>query len=222
MASASFAEQQASAGKSDEPIVNAVLEAARPERGLRWLDIGCGTGDLLRRIRDEWEPLSLAGVDALPWLDPDLADDVDFHEVSADVADMPVADRVLMVETIEHLEAPWTSLRRAAQLVAPNGWLVVSTPNVATLRHRLDLSVRGQLTSFRPDNEPHLTPALPHVTSRILASEGLQVQEPLYAAADVVPFTGGRHWPEAMRLRFPRPLSISVIVAGSRPASQPS
>jgi len=175
MASASFAEQQASAGKSDEPIVNAVLEAARPERGLRWLDIGCGTGDLLRRIRDEWEPLSLAGVDALPWLDPDLADDVDFHEVSADVADMPVADRVLMVETIEHLEAPWTSLRRAAQLVAPNGWLVVSTPNVATLRHRLDLSVRGQLTSFRPDNEPHLTPALPHVTSRILASEGLQV-----------------------------------------------
>jgi SAM-dependent methyltransferase len=35
-----------------EEIVAGAIAAARPEPGLRWLDIGCGRGDLLRRIRD--------------------------------------------------------------------------------------------------------------------------------------------------------------------------
>ena len=200
--------------------MESALAAAHPELDLRWLDIGCGRGDLLRRIRDKWQPVDLQGVDPIAWLDIDLADDVTFHRVAAEqVDDLHPADRVLLVEVIEHLEAPWSALRHAARLVAPGGRIVVSTPNLATLRHRLELGVRGRLTSFRPGYEPHLSPALPHVTTRILSEEGLYVEAPRFAAADVISLTKGRVWPESLRLRYPSLTSVSVIVSARRGAS---
>ncbi len=216
-----YSEQTASAGTSMGEIVAGAMAASQPARGLRWLDIGCGRGALLREIRDTWEPSSLCGIDAIDWLDEDLEDDVDFRVMPAEQAsELPAADRVLMVEVIEHLEAPWSALRQAAKLVAPGGRLVVTTPNVATLRHRLELGARGRLTSFRPDNQPHLSPALPHVTERILAEEGLAVDSPGFAGADVISLTGGRVWPASVRRRYPALTSISVIVSASSPETR--
>jgi 2-polyprenyl-3-methyl-5-hydroxy-6-metoxy-1,4-benzoquinol methylase len=120
---------------------------------------------------------------------------------------------------IEHLEAPWSALRKAARLVAPAGRIVVSTPNLATLRNRLELGVRGGLTSFRADYQPHISPALPHVTSRILAEEGLTVDAPRFAGADVISFTKGRLWPETLRVRYPALTSVSTVIAAGRPAA---
>jgi len=212
-----YTDQAASGGASMDEIVQGALAASRPAPHLRWLDIGCGRGDLLRKIRDTWEPADLYGIDPIDWLDEDLKDDVNFSSVAAEQADhLPVADRVLLVEVIEHLEAPWSALRQAARLVAPGGRLVVSTPNLATLRHRLELGLRGRLTSFRPDNQPHLSPALPHVTERILGEEGLTLDPPCFAGADVISLTGGRTWPASVRRRYPSLTSISVIVSASR------
>ena len=210
--------QLASGGASNEEIILATLAAARPEPGLRWLDIGCGRGDALRRVRDEWAPSQLRGIDSLDWLDDDLRADVDFEVRPAEeLAGTPAADRVLMIEVIEHLEAPWSALRAAAGALAPGGRIVVSTPNVATLRHRLELARKGTLTSFRPGYDPHLSPALPHVTARILGEEGLLVDEPQYAGADVISFSKGRIWPQSLRRRYPRLGSVSVILAAYRP-----
>jgi 2-polyprenyl-3-methyl-5-hydroxy-6-metoxy-1,4-benzoquinol methylase len=207
----------ASAGVSTDEIVESALEAAHPAPGLRWLDIGCGRGDLLRKIRDEWEPASLCGIDAIDWLDDDLRPDVTFHTMAAEEADeLPVADRVLLVEVIEHLEAPWIALRRAARLVAPGGRIVVSTPNLATLRNRLELGLRGGLTSFRADNQPHLSPALPHVIARVLTEENLAVETPRFAGADAISLTKGRIWPENVRRRYPTLTSVSVIIPAAR------
>jgi SAM-dependent methyltransferase len=212
-----YAEQLDSSGTSVTEIVERALEAARPERGLRWLDIGCGRGDLLRKIRDEWEPAQLWGIDAIDWLDDDLRQDVTFHEVAAERAQgLPIVDRVTMVEVIEHLEAPWSTLRVAAKLVAPGGRIVITTPNLATLRHRLELGLRGRLTSFRPDNQPHISPALPHVTSRILADENLTIEAPRFAAADVISLSKGRLWPERIRTRYPTLTSVSIILSAQR------
>jgi SAM-dependent methyltransferase len=213
----SHSDQLASAGVSISEIVEAALAAAAPEPHLRWLDIGCGRGDLLRRIRDVWQPSELRGIDAIDWLADDLRADVTFSVTAAeDADDLPVADRVMLIEVIEHLEAPWTALRKAARLVAPGGRIVVSTPNLATLRNRLELGVLGRLTSFRPEHEPHISPALPHVTARILAEEGLTVEAPLYAAADVISLSKGRLWPEPVRARWPALTSVSVILSARR------
>jgi SAM-dependent methyltransferase len=213
----SYDEQIESGGASIAAIVETALHAARPAPGLRWLDIGCGHGELLRSVRDRWVPASLAAIDPIDWLDDDLRASVDFRALPAErVAELPVADRVMLVEVIEHLEAPWTALRAAAGRVAPGGWLVVSTPNLATLRNRLELGVRGNLTSFRPDYEPHISPALPHVTRRILGEEGLSVQSPAFAGADVISLGKGRVWPEAVRRRRPRLTSVSIVLAARR------
>jgi SAM-dependent methyltransferase len=212
-----YSDQIDSAGASTDEIVQAALDAAQPERGLRWLDIGCGRGDLLREVRDRWQPAALCGADPIDWLDDDLRADVSFHAMPAEQADvLPVADRVLLVEVIEHLEAPWSALRKAARLVAPGGRIVVSTPNLTTLRNRLELGLRGQLTSFRPHYEPHISPALPHVTTRILGEEGLAVQAPRYAGADVISLSRGRVWPERVRGRYPSLTSVSTVIAARR------
>lgn len=209
--------QRGSAGDSSSTIHDAVLYAARPVRGLSWLDIGCGTGAVLRSVRDRWQPSSLTGSDILDWLAPDLRGDVELILRPAETVLVERRyDRVLMVETIEHLEAPWTVLRIAARAVAPGGRIVVSTPNVATLRHRLELLFRGSLTSFRATHPPHLQPALPHVMSRILAEENFAVDPPQYAGNDMLPKLSGLTWPPAITRRWPRLTRISVVVAADR------
>jgi 2-polyprenyl-3-methyl-5-hydroxy-6-metoxy-1,4-benzoquinol methylase len=216
-----YSDQIGSAGISMSEIVDGALSAARPQSHLRWLDIGCGKGHLLRRIRDELEPAELIGVDPIDWLEEDLRGDVTFQQVAAEeVYGLPAVDRVMMIEVIEHLEAPWGALRQAARLVAPGGWIVVSTPNLARLRNRLELAARGQFTSFRPDNEAHISPAPPHVTRRILKEEGLQPEPPSFAGNDVISLTGGRNWPTAIHQRFPTLTSVSVIVAAHRPSDR--
>ena len=213
----SVSDQLASAGSSEEEILEAALAASQPAPGLSWLDIGCGHGELLRKVKQRWEPRELHGLDVIDWLDEDLRGEVSFRMVAAEQADaLPPADRVFLVEVIEHLEAPWSTLRMAAGLVAPGGRLVVSTPNIATLRHRLELSLRGQLTTFRPDNRPHLSPALPHVTTRILGEENLLTDEPTFAGTDVIPLSGGRLWPRALRERYPSLTCVSVVISARR------
>jgi 2-polyprenyl-3-methyl-5-hydroxy-6-metoxy-1,4-benzoquinol methylase len=213
-----FSDQLDSGGTSMGEIIEQALQAARPEPGLRWLDIGCGTGEFLREVRDRWQPAALTGLDPIDWLDDDLREDVSFHAMAAeDAAALEPADRVVLVEVIKHLEAPWSVLRTAAGLVAPGGWIVVSTPNLATLRNRLELAVRGQLTSFRPGYDPHISPALPHVIERVLGEEQLVLEAPRFAGADVISLTGGRAWPARVQQRFPELTSVSVIVSAQRP-----
>jgi SAM-dependent methyltransferase len=212
-----YADQITSGGASEDEIIEGALAAADPEPELRWLDIGCGRGDLLRRVRAEFRPAALHGVDPIDWLADDLRGDVRLHTVPAEeVSGLEPMDRVMLVEVIEHLEAPWTVLRSAARLLRPGGTIVVTTPNLATLRNRLELALRGNLTSFRPDYEPHVSPALPHVTSRILSEEGLAVAPSRYAGTDVISLTGGRKWPSGLRTRYPVLTSISVIVSARR------
>lgn len=206
--------QLASRGDSSEEIHRLALDLARPAPRLSWLDIGCGRGDVLRAVRDRYEPAQLCGVDVIEWLDEDLRDDVTMVVGGAEEAlesSEERFDRVLMVEALEHLDAPWRALRVAAQRVAAGGRIVVSTPSVTNLRHRAELLLRGQLTSFRPDNRPHLTPVLPHVVEQIFRDVGLTPRT-THGARDVVPLTGGRLWPPSLHERAPELTSVSVFV----------
>jgi len=211
--------QRRSEGTSTSEIHDGALALAQPRSHLRWIDIGAGTGQILRSVRDRWSPAGLVSIDLLPWLAADLRGDVEMRvgDPTTVAGDLAPADRVLMVETLEHVEAPWTLLRVAARLLKPGGILVVTTPNILTLRHRLELLVRGQLTSFRPAEPQHLTPILPHIAEQIMGQEGLVCQGRRYASADVVPFARGRPWPRCVAGLAPSLLTISVMMAGQRP-----
>jgi 2-polyprenyl-3-methyl-5-hydroxy-6-metoxy-1,4-benzoquinol methylase len=210
--------QRLSAGDSSDEIHAAALTLSQPRAGLRWIDIGAGRGDVLRAVRDRWEPASLVAVDLLPWLADDLLGDVDVRvgEASEVASSLAPADRVLCIETLEHLEAPWLVLRQAARLVAPGGRIVVSTPNIQTLRHRLELAVRGRLTSFRPDEPQHLTPILGHVMQAVLEQEEMRDVRRAYVCRDVIPFTGGRTWPGRVAERAGSLLCVSLFMSAAR------
>jgi 2-polyprenyl-3-methyl-5-hydroxy-6-metoxy-1,4-benzoquinol methylase len=209
--------QRDSYGISTDAIIDAALAAADPRPGCSWLDIGCGVGDALRRIRDRHAPASLVGIDVVDFLDDDLRGDVDFRVGPAEEL-LPVdpVDRVLAVEVLEHVEAPWTLLRLAARCVAPGGRLVTSTPNLRTIKHRVGLAATGELVAFRPSHMPHLSPILPHTTQRILEEEGLVVEDEFYSSSDWIP-KAGRMWPESLRARFPKLLSVAVGHVARRP-----
>ena len=117
--------QLASLGDSSSEIHIAAVEYARPERGLPWLDIGCGTGAALREIRDRFDPARLVGLDVIDWLEDDLRDDIDLRIGAAEsmLERMEPVDRVLMVEVLEHLESPWGfCVRPRAGLLRLGAW----------------------------------------------------------------------------------------------------
>jgi 2-polyprenyl-3-methyl-5-hydroxy-6-metoxy-1,4-benzoquinol methylase len=213
--------QLATQGVSGRDIQMAALRASTPKSGLDWIDIGCGTGDLLRAVRDRSAPRTLVGTDIIDWLTEDLRDDVDLVTGPAELVAnrLGSADRVLMIEVLEHLESPWTTLRAAARLVRPGGRLVVTTPNIGSLRHRIELPIRGQLTSFRPDNLAHLTPVLPHTVRHLLRAEGLAVSS-AYVGADLLPAGRGRRWPHSMRGISPSLTHRSVLFVGTRASDE--
>src|SRR4051794_35216296 len=64
----SAAAQQASVGGSSREIHAAVLAAALPAPGLSWLDVGCGTGDMVAEVLEGHEPTRVVGVDIVDFL----------------------------------------------------------------------------------------------------------------------------------------------------------
>ena len=127
-----LAAQRSSLGRSADEIIEGALAAAEPRAGLSWLDIGCGTGELLRAVRDRFTPASLTAVDLINWLPDELKNDVSL--VTAPVEEvldrLEPADRVMLVESLDDLEAPWTALRRAAGLLTPGGLLIITVPSI--------------------------------------------------------------------------------------------
>lgn len=110
---------------------------ARYPRG-RLLEIGCGSGRFLQRMRRKgW---AVQGVD----LDPVVAKRIqERYGLSIDVGDLRALgypaesfDAVAMSQVIEHAYDPVGLLAECRRLLRPGGHLVLSTPNARSLAHR--------------------------------------------------------------------------------------
>ena len=123
----------------------AIAEHARrllPPGG-RVLDLGCASGGLLALLRPHAG--HLAGLELSPSAAAaaaQIGDEV-VHGALED-PDLPFApdsfDVVVLADVLEHLPDPGAALRRAAGWARPDGWVLVSVPNIAHWKARLTIA----------------------------------------------------------------------------------
>jgi 2-polyprenyl-3-methyl-5-hydroxy-6-metoxy-1,4-benzoquinol methylase len=130
-----------------------VAEQALTETSVeRLLDVGCGNGILGRILASEGNrPEYIAGVDisesALK-----LADDHYDDLYCADVEDKSPPtngdryDAVVCLETLEHVLDPKNMLTGLREVVAPDGILILSVPNIAYITYRVQYA-RGDVAN---------------------------------------------------------------------------
>ena len=133
-------------------------------------------------------------------------------------------DVILMLEIVEHLLDPVNVLRRVAKLVSATGSVIISSPNAAYLKCRLQLFA-GRVPSFgedrslaaepRPYNLLHKTPlSIPNLVDCVEMA-GLRV-----IAIEAEEYTGSALWTKPvftqvrtiLRNAWPSLLAGSVIV----------
>lgn len=137
------------------------------------LDVGCGNGRFLARMRElGWNP---HGVEP----DPEaaaLARNRGFGDAVAIgyLDDVPLQagsfDVVTLRHVVEHSHDPVNLLRQCARLLCPGGRLVALTPNVKGLGHRIFHGSWGEL-----DPPRHLCLFSPATLKRCVTEAGLRV-----------------------------------------------
>jgi SAM-dependent methyltransferase len=131
----------------------------------RILDVGCGTGAWLKRLHE-------AGFRELCGIDRDAgsfqASDIG-HFTAGDLDAAPAFARdfalVTMIEIIEHVENPYGLVEIAVKALVPGGWLLITSPNIYSLRARLRFLVRARLPQFEqssraPFEKDHIHPVV--------------------------------------------------------------
>lgn len=183
-----------------EPIL-----ASCPDGG-RLLDVGCGVGQTLEAMARSWPRLDLTGMDlSLTALEKAASRLPAAHWVLCDCAWFPFRDAhfqvVLLNNLIEHVPDPAPLLGRIARVLAPGGYLLVSTPS----RYRLDNLLRAlrglPLQRMSPD---HIVELSVGQVSEMLAWAGFHLEK----------VEGPRRPPN--RRTFKNTLSRALLVPAAR------
>lgn len=139
-----------------ERVAEEAVRLLRP--GARVLDVGCGRGAFALRMADLGYE-----VDACDLRDHCMCKErVRFIQGSAESLEPTrTYDAIFMLELVEHLEDPFGVLRRYLEVLAPGGYLVVSTPNVDSALSRAWFLLTGRHWYFDHHNvegDGHITP----------------------------------------------------------------
>ena len=148
-------------------------EVAQAKRAGVVFDIGAG--DRGMKPIAEAAGLTWHGFDVSPsnpsvhkW---DLVDPCPVQDTKADV--------VLLLDVIEHLFNPGIAMAHIAQVLKPDGVLIMTMPNPHWSRSRVHHVLHGTLANFTQgdlDHNHHVFPPLRHVMERLLRNSDLAVE----------------------------------------------
>src|SRR5688500_18634583 len=139
-----------SLGASSDAIHQMVADAVERHNltGATMIDVGCGHGALRARLGDRFS--LYRGLDAVRY--SGFPADGLFTQVDLDAEQWGVepqsADLVAAIETIEHLENPWSFMRHLSALAPPGGCVMVTTPNQLSVLSLLTLVTKHMISSF--------------------------------------------------------------------------
>ena len=179
--------------------------------GAAVLELGAGTGRLSRMLRD-------AGyrVVAGDWRDEAFVPrDIECRKVDCDdageVGRIFGGERYAAVvcgDLIEHLKNPFAFIQSVAGLLAENGHVFVTTPNILSPTSRVNILVNGNANSFGPMGLEigHINPLFPSVLNAAFRCAGLEPLECRGAGrvrrVEVHSFRGWSQWLLSVLLRF--------------------
>lgn len=121
-----------SAARNTHRLAGELLEARLPEG--RVLDIPCGSGAFLKRMLNGRYDLAGADIEShpalpeVPFHSSDMNERLPFDDASFDV--------VVSIEGIEHIKRPFDFVRECNRILEPGGLLILTTPNISSLRSR--------------------------------------------------------------------------------------
>ena len=136
-----------------------VLEMTARLPGGRVLDIPCGQGALVERLKAQGFEVFCGDLDP-EWY---RIEGGHFHQVDLN-DNLPYKDQtfdcVTCVEGIEHLENPHHLVREISRVLKPGGQTIITTPNIMNIKSRFYFLLRSYLNNFRyfpqPSNEREL------------------------------------------------------------------
>jgi SAM-dependent methyltransferase len=142
------------------------------------LDLGCGSGALLKRL-DGLGFTSLIGVDrnGAEFAANDVARFVcaDLNLAPPSIPDLQCG-LVTAIEVVEHLEAPSNIMKCAVAHLGPRGYLLLTSPNIYSVRIRARFFLTGKLPFFDVGADPdHLSPLLLTGIDKLISRYGFDL-----------------------------------------------
>ncbi len=161
----------------------------------KWLDAGCGTGILSRRLAERG--CDVIGVDASPKMievakrlgrSGPVADKLGFHVIETiEKLDLPEStfDGIVCSSVVEYIDNPSQAVSEFARLLKPGGLLLISVPNRLSLLRLVERALNLGLTKLNRN------PWLPYCTmskneysfgslESLLGSKGFRVKYFIY------------------------------------------
>jgi ubiquinone/menaquinone biosynthesis C-methylase UbiE len=115
----------------------------------RVLEIGCGTGNTGRALKEEKKAMEVTGIELIPEIAEAAKSKLD-RVICGDieVLDLPFReeyfDYIIAGDVLEHLSDPWKTLNKIRRYIKRGGYIIASIPNVRNWRIIRDLILKGK------------------------------------------------------------------------------
>jgi SAM-dependent methyltransferase len=187
-------------------LIELMLRSGTPRDAV--LDLGAGSGALLRRLRD-------AGFEDLHAADLAISNfglpDIPFTRVDLNSELSHAFNRKFKVicisEVIEHLDSPRFSLSQVRSLLDNDGWLALTTPNVGFWEGRIKFLLSGELWGFSEASYRQIR----HISPLTIDQLRLMLRE---LGFDIVALETAGSFSTLLRWALLSPLWIPITVIG--------
>lgn len=142
------------------------------------LDVGCGTGAWLARLKSRGF-VDLSGVDLG---EAPLLEGVAFRNVDLDREDLSFGqkrfDFITAIEVLEHVQNIGLVMGHLARALSAHGKLLVTTPNLHSLRARVRFMLSNRLPYFDEKSDPtHVSPIYLPLLQKVARPHGLFLEK---------------------------------------------